>query len=89
MILFLIGLMVGGFIGVTTMCILQINRLNESNNIINTVIKNMDTPTGCAECLFNNDSICVLIDGCTYDEGNGFNCRFNCPFKSKEGNENK
>lgn len=31
-IFFLIGLMLGGFVGITTMCLVQINRINQYDN---------------------------------------------------------
>jgi hypothetical protein len=43
------------------------------------LIKNMSMPKGCINCKLNNDSICVLIDGCGYDETNGRTRRPDCP----------
>lgn len=43
------------------------------------LIRGMEMPKGCAECKLNSDTICVLINGCIYDESNGSNRRPDCP----------
>ena len=43
------------------------------------LIRGMEMPKGCAECKLNSDTICVLINGCIYDESNGSNRRQDCP----------
>ena len=43
------------------------------------LIKGIEMPDGCRDCKFQNDTICMLIDGCWYDESNGANRRPECP----------
>lgn len=43
------------------------------------LIKGAKPPSGCVWCYFNEDSRCVLIVGCDYDETNGAQRRENCP----------
>lgn len=43
------------------------------------LIRGMKMPMGCAECRLNNDTICVLINSCIYDESNGYTRRPDCP----------
>lgn len=43
------------------------------------LIKGAKIPSSCAWCYFNEDSRCVLIVGCDYDETGGAKIRTNCP----------
>lgn len=43
------------------------------------LIKGAKPPSGCRWCYFNDDSKCVLIAGCDYDDTNGTNRRKDCP----------
>lgn len=43
------------------------------------VMIDMEMPEGCNSCLLNNDTICVLINGCIFDETNGSTRRPDCP----------
>ena len=43
------------------------------------LIPDMEMPSGCNLCRLNNDTICMLINGCIYDETNGSTRRPDCP----------
>ena len=43
------------------------------------LIKGAKPPSGCRWCYFNDDSKCVLIVGCDYDDTNGTKRRKDCP----------
>ena len=43
------------------------------------LIKGAKPPSGCRWCYFNDDSKCVLIVGCDYDDTNGAKRRKDCP----------